>query len=336
MAESAVRQPDRMRELAEEYRRVKELLGFKERQERVKREIREVRELSQTEKGELKSLALQDLARLESELALLKEQVRQALTPRDPRDVRNVLLELRAGAGGEEASLFAAELFRAYNRYTEAQGWRTHTVNSSLSEQGGFKEVIAEVNGKNVFGTLKYERGVHRVQRVPETEKQGRIHTSTVTVAVLPQAKEADITLRPEDLRIDTFRASGAGGQHVNKTSSAVRITHLPSNTVVVVQEERSQHKNKAKAVSVLRAKLLDKQEEERRLQEASERKSQVGTGDRSEKIRTYNYPQGRVTDHRIKKSWSNIEKVMEGDMGNIFRSLQEAEKSERGQQDDR
>ena len=197
-----------------------------------------------------------------------------------------------------------------------------HLMDRSINEQGGYKEAIAECNGENVFGTLKYERGVHRVQRIPATEKQGRIHTSTVTVAVLPQAQEIDLEIKPEDLRIDTYRSSGAGGQHVNKTSSAVRITHLPTNTVVAVQEERSQHKNKAKAMSVLRARLLEAEEEKRMNQEARDRKQQVGTGDRSEKIRTYNYPQDRITDHRIKKNWSNIEGVMQGGWEKIFREV--------------
>jgi peptide chain release factor 1 len=201
-----------------------------------------------------------------------------------------------------------------------------HTLNTSFSEQGGYKEVVAELTGSNVFGTMKYERGVHRVQRVPTTEKQGRIHTSTVTVAVLPQAEETDLEIRTEDLRIDTYRASGAGGQHVNKTSSAIRITHLPTNTVVAVQDERSQHKNKEKAMSILRSRLLEAEEEKQHKAMASERKQQVGTGDRSEKIRTYNFPQDRITDHRIKESWSNIPAVMEGAWDDIFTSLRQAE----------
>ncbi|MFH1353701.1 MAG: peptide chain release factor 1 [bacterium] len=339
MADPAVaRQPARMRELANEHRQKKELFLLVEKREVVLKELDELAELVKSEQAELQDLAWQDKERLELEMARLNEQIEITLTPRDPRDARDVMLEIRAGAGGEEAALFAAELFRAYSRYAEIRGWQVHTISSTASEQGGYKEIVAEVNAAPLrqgfagqtsgpFEVLKFERGVQRVQRVPETEKMGRIHTSTVTVAVLPQAKEVDIEVRPEDLRIDTYRASGAGGQHVNKTSSAVRITHLPTNTVVAVQDERSQHKNRSKAMSVLRTRLLDAQERARHSEEASERKAQVGTGDRSEKIRTYNYPQDRITDHRIKKSWSNISKVMEGNFDNIFNDLKENKK---------
>ncbi len=323
-----LKQPARLRELAGQHRRKKELLPMLERRERARRELAEVGELIASEQEELRRLAQQDKERLEREVSSLDKHIEDILVPRDPRDGRDVVLEIRAGAGGEEAALFVGELFRAYSRYAEIHGWRVHTVSSSPSEQGGFKEIIAEIQGSDVFGTLKYERGVQRVQRVPETEKQGRIHTSTVTVVVLPQAEEIDIEIRPEDLRIDTYRASSAGGQHVNKTSSAVRITHLPTNTVVSVQDERSQHKNKARAMSILRARLLDAQEEERRMKETSERRAQVGTGDRSEKVRTYNFPQDRITDHRIKKSWGNIAGVMEGYFDDIFGTLKEAGKA--------
>lgn len=273
---------------------------------------------------ELRALAAEDILTLNQTQQKLTKQLEELLIPRDPLDARDIIIEIRAGAGGEEAALFAAQLFRAYSRYGEQTGWTTHIVSSSHSEQAGFKEVIAEISGTQVFGTLKYERGVHRVQRVPDTEKMGRIHTSTITVAVLPQAEEVDLEIKPEDLRIDTYRASGAGGQHVNKTSSAIRITHLPTNTVVAVQDERSQHKNKEKALSILRSRLLAAHEEARAKAEAKERKDQVGTGDRSEKIRTYNFPQDRITDHRIKKSWGSIETIMAGDLGGIFTTLQE------------
>lgn len=316
----------RMRELAQQLNEKETILGVVTAYEKVERELAEAQVLMEGSDDELASLAAEDVETLTAEQARLQKELQRLLVPKDPRDSRDVILEIRAGAGGEEASLFAAELFRAYVRYGEVHGWRIQVIAKSESEQGGLKEVVAEISGQEVFGTLKFERGVHRVQRVPETEKQGRIHTSTVTVAVLPQAEEQDIEVKPEDLRIDTYRASGAGGQHVNKTSSAIRITHLPTGVVVACQEERSQHKNKAKAMSLLRARLLEAQEEERRSKEASERKAQVGTGDRSEKIRTYNFPQDRITDHRIKESWSGIELVMLGQLSPIFEALAAAD----------
>lgn len=289
------------------------------------------------EQAGMQQLAAEELARLATERAAVEQQLEELLIPRDPRNERDVILEIRAGAGGEEAALFAAELFRAYTRHTELKGWKVATVSTARSEQGGYKEVVAEISGNGVFGALKYERGVHRVQRVPETEKMGRVHTSTVTVAVMPQAEEVDVVIRPEDLKIDTYRASGAGGQHVNKTSSAVRITHLPTNTVVAVQDERSQHKNKEKAMRILRSRILDAQEEARHRKEAAERRAQIGTGDRSEKIRTYNFSQDRITDHRIKESWSNIAGVMEGNWEPVFAALAEAERQNfLGQNDQR
>ncbi|MDP3996909.1 MAG: peptide chain release factor 1 [Candidatus Andersenbacteria bacterium] len=328
MSDPAVmRNTNKMKGLAQQHADLKEKAELAEAFERVEKELSQARELLASDDGEMRSLAEEDETRLLEEKKKLEEQLETLLIPRDPRDSRDVILEIRAGAGGDEASLFAAELLRAYTRFAERHGWKTHVVSSSMNEQGGYKEVIAEVSGRQVFGILKFERGVHRVQRVPETEKQGRIHTSTITVAVMPQAEEVDMEIKPEDLRIDTYRSSGAGGQHVNKTSSAIRITHLPTNTVVAVQDERSQHKNKEKAMSILRSRLLEAEEERRRSSEASERKQQVGTGDRSEKIRTYNFPQDRITDHRIKQSWSNIESVMEGWLDKIFQDLREAER---------
>lgn len=317
-----------MKKLAREYAARQFLLELVERFEKVSAQLAEATALGgDADDPELAALAREDAARLTLDSENISREISDALTVRDPRDRRDVILEIRSGAGGEEAALFAAELFRAYSNYGRSRGWHIHLVSSAPSEQGGFKEVIAEINGKEVFGTLKFERGVHRVQRVPATEKQGRIHTSTVTVAVLPQAEEIDIDIRPEDLRIDTYRASGAGGQHVNKTSSAVRITHVPTNTVVAVQDERSQHKNKEKAFKILRSRLLEAQEEARHKKQASERRTQVGTGDRSEKIRTYNFPQDRITDHRLKQSWSNIEGVLEGQLEPIFNALRQAER---------
>lgn len=258
------------------------------------------------------------------------EELKILLLPKDPNDDKNVIVEIRGGAGGEEASLFAGSLFRMYSMYAEAKGWKSEMLNSNPTELGGFKEVSFMISGEGAYSRFKFESGVHRVQRVPETEAGGRIHTSTVTVAVLPEAEEVDIEINPTELQIDTFRSSGAGGQHINKTESAIRITHLPTGTVVECQDERSQHKNKDKAMRILRSKILEAEREKQQSSIAGERKAQVGTGDRSERIRTYNFPQGRVSDHRIGLTLYKIESIMNGDLDELIDSLITADTAEK------
>ena len=275
---------------------------------------------------EMAALIKQESATLQAKLDELTEELRLALLPKDPNDERDIIVEIRAGTGGNEAALFAADLYRMYSRYAQNQGWKADVISISESGIGGFKEMIFEVRGKNVYSRLKYESGVHRVQRVPVTEASGRIHTSTATVAVLPKAEEVDISINPDDLRIDIFHSGGAGGQNVNKVASAIRITHLPTGMVVVCQDERSQLQNKVKAMSVLRTRLLDI---ERRKQEeaiTSQRRSQVGTGERAEKIRTYNYPQDRVSDHRVNLTLHNLPRFMDGDIGELIDTLATSE----------
>ena len=272
---------------------------------------------------ELKAMAEEEYKLGKARLQQLEDELQVLLLPRDPDDGRSVFLEIRAGTGGDESALFASDLLRMYSRYAEQKGWRVELMSESMSEVGGYKEVIARIDGDGVYGRLKFESGAHRVQRVPETETQGRIHTSACTVAILPEADElSDIVINPSDLRIDTFRASGAGGQHINKTDSAVRITHLPTGLVVECQDDRSQHRNKDKAMQVLAARLKDKQQQEQHSKEAAQRKSLVGSGDRSERIRTYNYPQGRVTDHRINLTLYKLQAIMEGDMEELTGAL--------------
>ncbi len=264
--------------------------------------------------AEMRDIASAEKRSLEERRAALEQDIRLHLLPKDAMDERNVILEIRAGTGGDEASLFAGDLFRMYERYAARHGWKTEVISASEGTVGGFKEIIAEIRGRGAFAKLKYESGVHRVQRVPDTETSGRIHTSAATVAVLPEVEDVDVAINDSDLKIDTMRASGAGGQHVNKTESAIRITHIPSGIVVAVQEDRSQHKNKARALALLRAKLYDAERGRRDAERAAERRGQIGSGDRSERIRTYNFPQGRVTDHRINLTLYKLPQVIEGE----------------------
>ena len=271
---------------------------------------------------EMKDLAEAELYQLKDQIPALEHEIRLSLLPKDEADARSAILEIRPAAGGDEAGLFAAELFAMYQKYADAKGWRFEIMDYADTGLGGIKEATAEVTGRNVFARLKYESGVHRVQRVPATESQGRIHTSTVTVAVLPEAEEVDVQINEDDLKIDVYRASGAGGQHVNKTESAVRITHLPTGIVVAMQEERSQHKNRAKAMKVLRARMYEQQRSSLAASRSADRKSQVGTGDRSERIRTYNFPQGRVSDHRINLTLYKIDRVLAGELDEFIDAL--------------
>lgn len=279
---------------------------------------------------ELRQMAAEELNAAREDAARIAEALKILLLPRDPNDERSVIVEIRGGAGGEEAALFAYNLYRMYTMYAEKRGWKTEIVNLNETELGGFKEVSFTIDGDGAYSRLKFESGVHRVQRVPETETQGRIHTSTATVAVLPEADEVELELDPKDLQIDTFRSSGAGGQHINKTSSAIRVTHLPTGTVVECQDERSQYKNKDKALRVLRARLLDAKVAEQNAEIAANRRSQVGTGDRSERIRTYNYPQLRVTDHRIGLTLYRLADILDGDLDEIIDALIAADRAEK------
>lgn len=300
---------------------------------RLEQEIATVEDLIRDGDGETRSWAEEELKAFRAEEAGLEAEIESLLVPRDPNDDKDVIVEVRAGAGGEEAALFAAELFRMYLRYAERQGWATEILSSSPTDIGGFKEVIFMIAGVGAFSRLKYEGGVHRVQRIPATEAGGRIHTSTVTVAVMPEVEEVDLVIDADDLRIDTMRASGAGGQHVNKTESAVRITHLPTGIVVYCQDEKSQHKNRDKAMRVLRARVKALYDSQREAEVSSERRSQVGTGDRSERIRTYNFPQGRVTDHRVGLTLHRLDSVLDGDLDEIIQVLEAKEQAERIQE---
>ena len=324
LAEPGVaRDPARLRALGREHQELGRVVDLARRLARVEGELQDARALADGgDDGEIRALARQELEALAGQKEALGQALSQALTPRDPNDTRNVVLELRSGTGGDEAALFCGELFRLYSRLAESRGWRVEVLSSSPGAHGGLREVIALVEGADAYAWLRYESGVHRVQRVPATEAQGRIHTSAVTVAVLPEAEEIEVTLDERDLKIDVYRSSGPGGQSVNTTDSAVRVRHLPSGLVVTCQDEKSQHKNRAKALKILRARLLDQQTAAHEAELARERRSMVKSGDRSDKIRTYNFPQDRLTDHRIGLTVHNLPRIMQGEIEVVIEAV--------------
>ena len=317
------------RKTAKAHADLRDVVELFRRHRRLVQEIADNKALLHDSDPDIKAMAQEEIAAAEEELPKLEQQLKVLLLPKDPLDEKNTILEIRAGTGGEEASLFAADLFRMYTRYAEVKGWKVEVMSESPSDSGGYKEIICLISGDRVYSHLKFEAGTHRVQRVPATETQGRIHTSAATVAVMPEAEEVDVEIRPEDLRIDIYRASGAGGQHVNKTESAVRITHIPTGTVVTCQDERSQHKNKARAMKVLASRILAAERERQSNEQSADRKAQVGSGDRSERIRTYNFPQGRCTDHRINLTLYSLDRIMEGELDPLFEALATAAQAE-------
>lgn len=314
---------NKFRELSKEYSQLEEVVNCFVNYNQLVDDISNAEEMMKDSDPDMREMAAEDFKESKAQLEPVEIELQKLLLPRDPNDGKNIFLEVRAGTGGDEAALFAGDLFRMYSRYAEKNRWQVEVMSETRSEQGGYKEIISLISGADVYSKLKFESGVHRVQRVPETESQGRVHTSACTVAVMPEADELDeIEINSSDLRIDTFRASGAGGQHVNKTDSAIRVTHLPTGLVVECQDGRSQHKNKAQALSVLKSRLLAAQEEKAHNEQAEERKSLVGSGDRSERIRTYNYPQGRMTDHRINLTLYKLDEIIQGDLNQLLEPL--------------
>jgi peptide chain release factor 1 len=314
---------NKFRELSKEYSQLEEVVVCFAKYNQLVEDMNSAEEMMKDSDPDMQEMAEEDFKTCKQELEPTEVQLQKLLLPKDPNDDKNIFLEVRAGTGGDEAALFAGDLFRMYSRYAEKNRWQIEVLSETRSEQGGYKEIICLVSGSDVYSKLKFESGAHRVQRVPETESQGRVHTSACTVAVMPEADELDdIEINPSDIRVDTFRASGAGGQHVNKTDSAIRITHLPTGLVVECQDGRSQHKNKAQALSVLKSRLLAAQEEKAHSEQAEERKSLVGSGDRSERIRTYNFPQGRMTDHRINLTLYKLDEIMQGDLNQLLEPL--------------
>ncbi|MBT5718549.1 MAG: peptide chain release factor 1 [Gammaproteobacteria bacterium] len=314
---------NRFRDLSKEYAEIEELVKSYDHFVQVTEDLDQAKEMQKDADPDIREMADEEFKSSSEELEKLELTLQTLLLPKDSKDRLNVFIEIRAGTGGDEAAIFSGDLLRMYSRYAELQGWKLEVINERQGEHGGYKEVVVRIEGKNVYEKLKFESGAHRVQRVPETETQGRIHTSACTVAIMPEMDELDdIEINKGDLRVDTFRASGAGGQHVNKTDSAIRLTHIPSGIVVECQDERSQHKNKARAMSLLQAKLMDEAQQAQEQEESDNRRKLVGSGDRSEKIRTYNYPQGRVTDHRIKLTLYNLAEIMSGELGSVIQPL--------------
>jgi len=322
--------PQRYKSLMREHAQLSEIVEAYRKYTDLTEQLEQARALLADERDhELHQMARQEVKQLEHEIEAREYELKLLLVPTDPLDHKNTIMEIRAGTGGDEASLFAADLYRMYARYAETKGWKTEIMSTSETEVGGYKEIVFSISGKQIFGNLKFESGVHRVQRVPTTESGGRIHTSAVTVAVLPEAEDTDVQVSPEDLRIDVFRSSGPGGQSVNTTDSAVRITHEPSGLVVSCQDEKSQHKNKAKALRILRARLYEIEEQKKQQERASARKSQIGSGDRSERIRTYNFPQNRVSDHRVNLTLHKLDSIMQGALDELIEALKLSEQEE-------